>query len=87
MATYNIWNGNTNDLTIACRAMHLANIDIAILTETKIPDDIHTRQGEDEEPRHLFLALIFSNSLCVGTYKVLYQAAGREKAILDAHLK
>jgi exonuclease III len=47
LATYNIRNGNNSKLFMACEALHEANIDIAILTETKIPDEIYAHSCEE----------------------------------------
>ena len=44
IATYNIRSGGGNNLQMACMAMDEANIDLAILTETKIPDEVHTHK-------------------------------------------
>ena len=43
LATYNIQSGRSGRLEIALREMEKMNIDIGILTETKLTDGIYTR--------------------------------------------
>jgi exonuclease III len=43
LATYNIQDGRNSRLVPACRALQAQNIDMALLTEARIPDEIHTR--------------------------------------------
>jgi hypothetical protein len=43
LATYNIQDGRNSRLVPVCRTLLAQHIDLALLTETCIPDDIHTR--------------------------------------------
>lgn len=45
MATYNIRNGRGGGLISALRAMERSNVDLAVLTETKLTDGIYTRES------------------------------------------
>jgi hypothetical protein len=45
IGTYNIRNGRAGNLEGALRAMNKMNMDIVLLTETKLTDDQHTRKA------------------------------------------
>ena len=45
IGTYNIRGGRAGRLEAALRAMQQMNLDIGILTETKLTNGIHTRQS------------------------------------------
>jgi hypothetical protein len=42
ICTYNIWHGGGSRLTLAIKAISYMNIDIAVITETKLQQDTYT---------------------------------------------
>ena len=47
IATYNIQDGRNSRLVPVCRTLQAQNIDLAVITETRIPNEVHTRNCLD----------------------------------------